>query len=112
MKGDLQKVLQKYEIDETDMLGLRNFISRFNHYIGSLEKSIFYSDRCLQNLLSQEKVPGDLKKIELLKGSINSMEEKKLEWQDDLDLLTKVYKQYAKKYKDRLNIVINQISMF
>lgn len=112
MKGDLQEVLQKYEIDETDIICLGDFIRQFNRDICCLKRSVFYSERCLQNLLMQEKIPGNLRKIELVKGSINSMKEKQLEWQDDLNLLTKVYRKEIKKCPVETYTKTNQMSMF
>lgn len=113
LKSDFKEIIQKYEIDETDIVGLKKFVSQFNQVIDSLNKSISYSENIyLFNLLLLERTSKNLRKIELVKGSLNSMKEKQLEWKDDLELLTKTYRKEIKKYSGETYNEHNQISMF
>lgn len=113
MKGNLKGTLRKYEIDETDIGSIKNFIVQFNHVIDDLTNSISYLENVyLSGLLILESTSKNLRKIELAKGCLNSMKEKQLEWKGDLYLVTKSYEKEIKEHPKETFSALDQITMF
>ena len=113
MKGDLKETLRKYEIDETAIGNIKNYIVQFNQVIDDLNNSISYLENVyLSGLLILESTSKNLRKIKLVKGCLNSMKEKQLEWKNDLYILNKAYKKDIKEQPKDTFSAPSQVTMF